>query len=332
METSAPEKPKIDRVKIPAWLGSILFHVVVLMIVLLLFQFQPELKVAPGDSAVGGIVLKQSDEDGTTYGDGNDAGFSEASPVQGDVLPAAPTLEETLTAEFSDLDVKQILPNPAIGPQVAGGHAKSVQVGAELGNRLGQSRFPGAGSGTGGSGGKTLSMFDTEGTGKTFVFVIDRSGSMDERGGRPMRAAKSQIVQNIDRLDDFNQFNIIFYNDTFLFWRGGRKMPFAKEPERESAKRFVEGMIPAGGTRHEEPLREAIRLQPEVIFFLTDGDESELQLNSGQLARIQRANTRSIQINVIQFGLGANRESSFLKRLAAENRGMYKYIDVTGLN
>lgn len=326
MEASAQERPTVDRVKIPSWGGSILFHLVVLVLVLLFFHFRPDPPTAPGDAAVGGIVLKQ--ENGKSYVDSNNNEFGEASPNRAEERPAAPTLEETLSAEFSDLDVKQMLPNPAIGPQAGGGQAKAVPNAAVIGDRLGGSRFPGLGND---GGGRTLSMFGTEGKGRTFVFVTDRSGSMDERGGRPMRAAKAEILKNIDLLDDQNQFNIIFYNDTYLFWRQGRKLPYATERERENAKRFVEGITAAGGTRHQEPLREAMRLAPEVIFFLTDGDESELQLNAGQLARLQRANTRSIQINVIQFGLGAHRESAFLKRLAAENRGMYKYIDVATL-
>ena len=329
MKATSPDKPIVDRLKLPAWIGSILFHLIVLTIVLLFLHFRPPLKTAPGDAAVGGIVLKQETADGKSYVDSQNNEFGEASPNRSEERPAAPTVEEALSAEFSDVDIKQMLPNPAIGPQAVGGHARAVPNAAQLGNRIGGSRFPGLGND---SGGRKLSMFGTEGTGRTFVFVIDRSGSMDERGSRPMRAAKQEVKQCIDLLGDLNQFNIIFYNDEYRAWRGGRSLPFAKESERENAKRHVESIVPAGGTRHQEPLREALRLGPEVIFFLTDGDESELQLNSAQLARIRRANHRETQINVIQFGLGVGRESTFLKRLAAENRGMYKYINVAELN
>ncbi len=316
----------------PAWIGSVLFHLVVLALVLLLLYLRPPLPEAPGDDAVGGIVLKESTDSGESYIDSQNNRVGEASPQQADEQPTAPTPEELLNEEFSDINMRQALPvspNAAIGP--ASAHSSQAHVAASaavLSEKFhGGSPFPGVGSDR---GGKKLSMFGTNGQGNTFVFVIDRSGSMDERGGRPMRAARAEIVRNINLLDDLNQFNIIFYNDQYTKWRA-KGMPFATDAERESAKRFAESQMAAGGTKHQEPLREALQLGPEIIFFLTDGDESELQLNEAQLARINRLNSHATQINVIQFGLGPRRESAFLRRLAADNRGMYQYLNVAEL-
>ncbi len=320
---------RMTRPRTPAWIGSILFHLLILTVVLLLLYLRPEPTEAPGESAVGGIVLKEATEEGQIYVDGQNNQVGEASSHQAEERPTAPTEEtqaELLSAKFSNADMQALLPTPAIGPQAsaAATGSRSVASGAMQAERIrGGSKFPGVGNDR---GGKRLSMFGTNGEGKTFVFVIDRSGSMDERGGRPMRAARAEIVRNIDLLDDLNQFNLIFYNESYAKWRTG--LPFASDANRESAKRHVEAQMAAGGTKHQDPLREALRLGPEIIFFLTDGDESELQLNEGELARINRLNPRSIQINVIQFGLGERRESPFLRRLASENRGMYQYLNV----
>ena len=86
-----------------------------------------------------------------------------------------------------------------------------------------------------------------------------------------------------------------------------------------------------GGTEHSKPLRDALQLRPDVIFFLTDGEEKDA-LNDGQLGEIRRLNRGGIQINTIQFGVGAEpRGRNFLRTLAAQNEGQFQYINVAEL-
>ena len=91
---------------------------------------------------------------------------------------------------------------------------------------------------------------------------------------------------------------------------------------------FVRNITADGGTRHEEALWMALRLHPDVIFFLTDADQPEL--TASQLERIERANSGGCSINTIEFGMGAQtRTNNFLAQLARDNRGQYRYIDVS---
>ena len=88
-------------------------------------------------------------------------------------------------------------------------------------------------------------------------------------------------------------------------------------------------MVADGGTRHLEALKIALRLAPDVIFFLTDGDEPQLRPN--ELAEIQRLN-HGTAIHAIDFGAGPKASRvSFLERIAEENDGGYTYVDVTKL-
>ena len=52
-----------------------------------------------------------------------------------------------------------------------------------------------------------------EGTGTKFVYVFDRSGSMEGYGGRPLASAKHQLISSLTQLNDACQFQIIFYNE-----------------------------------------------------------------------------------------------------------------------
>jgi hypothetical protein len=71
----------------------------------------------------------------------------------------------------------------------------------------------------------------------------------------------------------------------------------------------------------------AIRLQPDVIFFLTDADEPKLSPN--QLARLHRA-AAGISINAIEFGFGPQADrDNFLVQLAQQNDGRHVYVDIS---
>jgi hypothetical protein len=275
-----------------------------------------------------GIVLKKDSGDQKIYVDGNNNEFNEKNPNTTEEPPTAPTLETMLDGNLSETDLSRNLPK-TIGFHSASRQPANVFSAPNSGNtKIGGSQFPALSGGKG--GGKTLRLFGTEGTGNSFVFVFDRSGSMSEHAERPIRAAKAELIQCIDSLENLNRFNIIFYNENYLSWKPNRKMMEAIDQNKENAKRFVEGITPVGGTRHLEPLLEAIKHRPDVIFFLTDGDEAHA-LSAGQLDKIARDNSHRSQINVIQFGVGTNRESNFLQKLAANNRGQYAYVNVIEL-
>ena len=164
------------------------------------------------------------------------------------------------------------------------------------------------------------------------MYVFDHSGSME---GTQLRAAKRELIQSLDSLGDHHQFNIIFFNHTIRLWKPperGRRLIPATEPNKHNAARFVESIVAEGGTRPLEPLMEAIVHRPDVIFFLTDGED----FTPAQLREIERLNNRvgrGIQINVIEFGGGgfADRSSRLLQQLAVENHGQHLYVNVLAL-
>jgi len=305
--------------KIPAWGGSLLFHLFVLLLLIFFFQFQPVRRTAPGErNAIGTVVFKQATDAGTSYVDSQGNVSGEAAPT------TAPSLDDLLSQDFSEANLSASLPNPTIGPSRSTGTTPNVA-------QSGGGNLSGAGGFGRNLGGKVkVSLFGTEGTGSKFVFVIDYSASMTEKGGRPFRAAKEHLLASLEPLTDFQQFNIIFFNDKHVIWREGRQLPWANDQNKENARIFVQGRIAHGGTKIYDPLLAAIRLNPDVIFFLSDGEETDAP-TGGEFADIRR-NNRGIQINAIQFGIGAARtDRSFLRTLATQNGGEYRYINVIDL-
>ncbi len=180
-------------------------------------------------------------------------------------------------------------------------------------------------------GGKArASLFGVVGEGYKFVYVFDRSGSMGGSGRNALRAVKRELLESLKSLDSVHQFQIIFYNERpVLFNPSGTpgRLAFATDQNKQRVLRFLDSIVADGGTAHEEALRLAIRLQPDVIFFLTDGDDPKL--TPPQLAKIRHL-AAGIIINAIEFGPGPKPAgASFLATLARENGGGYAYVDLS---
>lgn len=200
----------------------------------------------------------------------------------------------------------------------------------------------GAGELTGGprrtanlSGGRArTSVYGLEGEGSRFVYVFDRSASMGSGSGSPLASAKRELLKSLADLKETNQFQIIFYNERFSSMTSGQQyggLLFADRRNLELADKYVRGIMADGGTRHGEPLEAALKLAPDVIFFLTDADQPEL--NEARLAKIRRMNGGGTSIHTIEFGLGAQpSRDNFLAKIARQNGGKYLYIDISRHN
>jgi hypothetical protein len=187
----------------------------------------------------------------------------------------------------------------------------------------------GAGALRGQDGAAETELFGLRGRGTRFVYVFDRSASME---GAPLAAAKRELIASLQHLQGTHQFQIIFYNQQprIMSLRGGPpQMVFADEAGKRLAASFVGSIFADGGTDHMQALAMALRLAPDVLFFLTDADEP--QLHTDDFRRIRSLN-RGTVIHAVEFGVGPPQyRESFLARLAAENGGQHTYIDVTRL-
>jgi hypothetical protein len=171
-------------------------------------------------------------------------------------------------------------------------------------------------------------IFGLEARGSRFIYVFDRSASMGEPDGRPLARAKEELLRSLDRLGDVQQFAIIFYNERMhLFTPAARRLAFATEDARRAARRFVGAVRAAGGTRHAEPLAAALRLAPDVIFLLTDGDEAD-DLTVEEHARLTESLGRA-RCMIVQFGGDGAIRSPRLAGLATQSGGRYVVVDAT---
>jgi hypothetical protein len=177
-------------------------------------------------------------------------------------------------------------------------------------------------------GGIRTGIFGLEAKGNRFVYVFDRSASMAEPDGRPLAAAKQELIRSTDELGDVQQFYVIFYNDRMHLFTAAAargRLVFGTAENKKSARRFVDAVLAAGGTRHAEPLLAALRLAPDAVFMLTDGDSGD-DLTEEELRRVTAALGRA-RCMIVQFGGDGVERSPRLARLAAASGGEYKVVD-----
>jgi len=296
--------------QLPAWALSFSLHAVIFVTLLWLLS---HVRSGAGqvENRVGGIVLVDIESETTQYlSEGDVAETSASTAEQPPPLPASEELPPRLPGmAVNDSDLT------GIGEEIVDTLSGSDSL---LESTTSDRPF----------GGKvTTEVFGIKGTGSTFVYVFDRSGSMEDLGGRPLRAAKRQLLESLNSLSETQQFQIVFYNDQTEIFRpdpGQSRMTFADEPTKKRARSFVSSIRGKGGTDHLQALKLALSFSPDVIFMLTDADggftASEFRLISGW-------NRGGTVINAIEFGIGERGVDHTLERVAKESRGHYVYKD-----
>ena len=170
--------------------------------------------------------------------------------------------------------------------------------------------------------------------GRSFVYVIDSSSSMAE--GQRMDLAKSQLKASLQMLRPGQSFQVLFYNESTTQMKLRRQAPQDLYPATticiQLADDEIDRITPSAGTEHLSPILHALRLEPDVIYFLTDGDQPRLSTQgaNSDLAKISRANRAGTRIHVTEFGNGSRetRQVSWLELLAHQSGGQYQYIAV----
>lgn len=316
-----------SRRRVPAWLMSAGIHGVLLLVLAWSVRLAPRgLPVEPGRTA--GIVLVRPSQGRTEY-------FSEQEVSESATDRGATSTSSALPATASALPTAAEIPIDLAGA-LPSDDALTSGMGSDLADAL-----PGAGELTAGDGpGKKLGgeaktyLFGIEGEGRDFVYVFDRSSSMEGFGGRPLAASKRELISSLQALQQTHQFQIIFYNNEVSAFNPNAPQParmmFADETNKQLAERYVEAIHGTGGTEHMKPLSLALRMAPDVIFFLTDA--AEPQLSTRQLDQLRRMNSGSV-VHTIEFGSGPSPGGdNFLKKLARQNGGKHVYVDISQLS
>lgn len=151
------------------------------------------------------------------------------------------------------------------------------------------------------------------------VYVIDCSGSM----GRPPQKflmAQKELMRSIQALRPNQSFFVIFFNDRMIPMHGA-EMRSATDGNKDEVCEWIATAFSGGGTNPLPALNQALQLQPETIYVLSDG------LFKGQYVReVQQRNRGEQRATIYTIGFGDRSGEVQLERLARENGGSYRFV------
>ncbi len=157
-----------------------------------------------------------------------------------------------------------------------------------------------------------------------YVFVIDRSGSMD---GLPLTYVKRAFTDIINNLAETDRFNVIAFSSTGTSMWSETKV--ASSTNKDEAIDWVKSITATGSTNIYDPLVEALnyfgsdKTFKNGVLLLSDGvpNTGTYTETSDIVANLKANNVNEIPISTIAFGNAADEQ--LMSEIASTNGGVY---------
>ncbi len=156
---------------------------------------------------------------------------------------------------------------------------------------------------------------------RNIVYVVDRSGSMIDTFVYVQR----ELKRSISALRRSQKFHVIYFNAGEPLENTPRKLVSAITAQKQSFYKFTDQVFPEGSTHPERAMQRALSLEPDLIYFLTDG-EFDPQL----IPKLDGWNRgRHTKIFTIAFVDAAG--ADLLDTIAREHGGKFRFVSENDL-
>jgi len=164
------------------------------------------------------------------------------------------------------------------------------------------------------------SFFGSRSQGRNFVFVVDNSNSMTK--GR-FETALNELMLTVDAMSPQQQFYVIFFSDTAYRMFHPQPAPAlvsATESNKEKLRSWLYTVEMCLRTKGEGAMAGALSLQPDVIYILGDGAFGDKTAD-----KLTAPHNRRIPIHTLGMEVdpaGARQ----LKAIADANNGKFRMV------
>ena len=173
--------------------------------------------------------------------------------------------------------------------------------------------------------GSGATFFGTYAHGGRFVYVIDSSSSMK---GLRWYLARKNLIASLSRLDAQQEYFVICFDEktSLLFNTPPNKISYyrVKELDTDRVAKWLAARKLGESTKPSRALEYALKMQPDAIFILSDGELQDETLQMLRLYNITSGSRKKIPIHAIHLISQQGMET--LKRLAQENGGTFRHV------
>ncbi len=154
---------------------------------------------------------------------------------------------------------------------------------------------------------------------RKIVYVVDRSGSMLNTFGGVVK----ELKESIGALRRTQRFHVIFFNSGAALENPPRRMVSAIQAHKRAAFQFFDTITPMGDTDPRPAMRRAFAVEPDLIYFLTDG---EFDAHAESMFKMLEKMNRRRQVRIFTIAYVEQQGAAVLERMAREHNGEYRFV------
>ena len=176
----------------------------------------------------------------------------------------------------------------------------------------------------------TMEFCGVKGGGNHFVYLVDSSGSMGDAFG----SARAELLRSIDLLKPEQRFYVVFFDEKPDYMRladanvDEPRSVKANRVNRDALKRWAMRIQKDRGRAPYDPLKFALKLKPDVIFLLSDGEFPQgIEDMLKEENRVVNLFGDNDPISIIHtIGYYSKDGESRMRRIAQQHGGMYRHV------
>lgn len=198
--------------------------------------------------------------------------------------------------------------------------------------------------------GGSVSFFGSQGKTKNLIYVVDVSGSMQQQGkeGKSrVELMKEELTRSISVLPLSVKYQIIFFSHTA--WFAGQEPDINESLKTDNPEALpsrlllratqsqirktleqIDQVRIGGGTNWRLPLKMAIKLEPDLIYFMTDGEVTSDNGETPVIEDVVNYNRSKSNARINTICLMEPKAFDKLKELANRTRGSVFLVKENG--
>lgn len=173
-----------------------------------------------------------------------------------------------------------------------------------------------------GTGGAQFFKVGPSSGARRVVFVVDRSGSMTDT----FEFVRSELKRSIGAFRRTQKFHVIFFSSGRPVENPPGRLVSAIASQKEALFKFIDERVYPGGSTDPGPaMMRAFECDPDIIYFLTDGE-----FDRSLLAKLNNAN-RDRRVRIFTIAYFNQQGAELLREIAREHRGEFRFVSEADL-